>query len=113
MVKFTHLLVADFGWENTILQQEDFKKIIFIGNGVFICTQDNNKQQVLKGKYEAKHEPSIEQFIKYSDDMAGKTCITCKWGNAEPDEVITTCGTHLENFASSSSCASWESDETT
>lgn len=51
----THLWVSDFGWENTILLEEDFIKVEQINNDdelLFLATQENKVKQVLKGYYE-------------------------------------------------------------
>ena len=53
-VQFTHLWVDNFGWENTIFQQEDFKKVEVFGDSkndgvVFMATQENDKPRILKG----------------------------------------------------------------
>lgn len=56
-IRFTHLWVTDFGWENTIYLQEDFEEVELLGDNdkdgkVFVAIQDNGKQQILKGYYE-------------------------------------------------------------
>lgn len=54
-IKFTHLWVDNFGWENTIFQLEDFKSIeLFARNNkenfiVFCGIQENSKVRILKG----------------------------------------------------------------
>ena len=53
-VTITHLWVKDFGWENTILIQEDFKKLEKLGenekDGLILIGLQNqaNKRQILK-----------------------------------------------------------------
>ena len=54
-VRFTHLWVDDFGWENTIYQIEDFAEIeVFgmdneVGILLFFGIFDNGKKRLLKG----------------------------------------------------------------
>ncbi|MDT7832438.1 hypothetical protein RQM59_08605 [Flavobacteriaceae bacterium S356] len=54
-VELTHLWVTDFGWEDTILIEEDFQELEILGTSnedgvVFIGTQtDKSKRQILKG----------------------------------------------------------------
>ena len=51
---FTHLWVEGFGWENTILIQEDFKELEKLGenekDGLILIGLQNqaNKRQILK-----------------------------------------------------------------
>ncbi len=51
----THLWVDGFGWENTILIEEDFIKIEILsvdGDLILLATQENKTTQILKGYYE-------------------------------------------------------------
>ena len=51
----THLWVSGFGWESTILLEEDFAKVEKINNHgelLFLATQENKVIQILKGYYE-------------------------------------------------------------
>lgn len=53
-VRFSHLWVSGFGWENTILSPEDFEEVELLGESekdgkVYIAIQDNGKKQILKG----------------------------------------------------------------
>lgn len=55
-VKFTKLWVDNFGWEDTIFQPEDFKKVEEFAKSdegyiVFCAIQDNDKVRILKGNY--------------------------------------------------------------
>lgn len=56
-IKFTHLWVDDFGWENTIFCKEDFDTVEIFGTNdsgeiIFIAIQFNGKKRILKGNYE-------------------------------------------------------------
>lgn len=62
MIRFTHLQVDDFGWENTIFLPKDFDEVELLGENekggkIFLAMQDNGKQRILKGYYEI-----IQQF---------------------------------------------------
>lgn len=51
---FTHLWVKDFGWERTILIEEDFKELEILGANdegiIFLGTQtEKSKRQILRG----------------------------------------------------------------
>jgi len=37
----------------------------------------------------------------------GKSCANCHWSSGAKDEVIITCGHHIQNFTSDSFCAYW------
>ena len=55
---FTHLWVKGFGWENTVFVFEDFVSVedIDVTNGlevvVFMATDENGTEYLLKGYYE-------------------------------------------------------------
>ncbi len=56
-IRFTHLWVDKFGWENTIYLPEDCGIVELLGESeqdgkVFIAIQDNGYQHILKGYYE-------------------------------------------------------------
>ena len=48
---FTHYWVTDFGWENTIFQQSDFKEVEKLGENkegiIYLGIADNNKKHIL------------------------------------------------------------------
>lgn len=54
MIRFTHLWVENFGWENTIFSPTDFDSVELLGENekdgkVFLAIQENGVQRILKG----------------------------------------------------------------
>ncbi|WP_052444275.1 hypothetical protein [Flammeovirga sp. OC4] len=50
---FSHLWVSGFGWENTILDSDDFEEIELLGinevdGEIFVGLQDNKVERILK-----------------------------------------------------------------
>ena len=54
-VRFTHLFVKGFGWENTIYQEEDFEQVECLGANdkdgtIYQGTWDNGVSVILKNE---------------------------------------------------------------
>lgn len=56
-IRFTHLWVDDFGWENTIFQEEDFDSVEKLGENtkdgiIYLAFQENGLKRILKDSRE-------------------------------------------------------------
>ena len=46
------------------------------------------------------------KFEKWKEDLKFRKCNNCQWSTFEKGDIIITCGHHIMNFTSDSSCQS-------
>jgi hypothetical protein len=61
----------------------------------------------LKTNNMTKEEIDEKRALNWIFKTSGKSCRNCNWSGYEKGDLIITCGHHIQNFTSSSSCGAW------